>query len=94
VEFYQWNTLPECFSGVEAICLRRSAGGGITDLIERLRRRSPLSSGRVFPCSHLDFFAFLEKIPQSGEFNDLLSRQDSGDQFCLRSGVDFVQMTL
>src|SRR5437762_9593031 len=35
----------------------------------------------------------LEKIPQPGEFNDLLGGQNSADQFSLRSGVDLVQMT-
>jgi len=35
----------------------------------------------------------LKKIPQPGEFNDLLGGQNSADQFSLRSGVDLVQMT-
>ena len=35
----------------------------------------------------------LKKIPQSGEFNDLLRGQNSGDQFTLRSGVNLIQMT-
>jgi hypothetical protein len=35
---------------------------------------------------------FLKKIPQPGEFNDLLSGQNGGDHFPLRSGVNFVQM--
>ncbi len=37
---------------------------------------------------------YLKKIPQPGEFNDLLSRQNSGDQFTLGSGVDFIQIQL
>ena len=35
----------------------------------------------------------LKKIPQPGEFNDLLGGQNSADQFSLRRGVDLVQMT-
>ena len=30
----------------------------------------------------------LKKIPQRGEFDDLLSRQNGGDQFTPRSGMD------
>jgi hypothetical protein len=37
---------------------------------------------------------YLKKIPQPGEFNDLPSRQNSGDQFTLRSGVNLIQMQL
>jgi len=37
---------------------------------------------------------YLKKVPQPGEFNDLLRRQDSGDQFTLWSGVNLVQMQL
>jgi len=36
----------------------------------------------------------LKKIPQPSEFNDLLSRQNSGDQFTLRGGVDLIEMQL
>ena len=36
----------------------------------------------------------LKKIPQRGEFNDLLSRQNGGDQFTPSSGVDIVEMQL
>src|SRR6266576_3309722 len=36
----------------------------------------------------------LKKIPQPSEFNDLLSRQNSGDQFTLRGGVNLIQMPL
>ena len=36
----------------------------------------------------------LKKIPQRGEFDDLLSRQNGGDQFTPRSGVDIVEMQL
>jgi hypothetical protein len=32
----------------------------------------------------------LKKIPESSEFNNLFGRQNRGDQFCLRGGVDFV----
>jgi hypothetical protein len=35
----------------------------------------------------------LKKIPQPGEFNDLLRGQNSADRFSLRNGVDLVQMT-
>jgi hypothetical protein len=37
---------------------------------------------------------FLKKTPQRGELNNLLSRQNGGDQFTLRSGVNFIQMSL
>jgi hypothetical protein len=33
---------------------------------------------------------FLKKIPQAGEFNNLLGRQNSGDQFCLPGRVDLI----
>jgi hypothetical protein len=36
----------------------------------------------------------LKKIPQPGEFKDLLSRQNRGDHFTLRRGVNFIQMQL
>ena len=36
----------------------------------------------------------LKKIPQRGEFDDLLSRQNGGDQFTPRSGMDLVEMQL
>jgi len=36
----------------------------------------------------------LKKIPQPSEFNDLLSRQNSGDQFTLRGGVNLIEMQL
>jgi len=35
----------------------------------------------------------LKKIPQPGEFNDLLGGQNSAEQFSLRNSVDLVQMT-
>ena len=36
----------------------------------------------------------LKKIPQAGEFNDLLRRQDCGDQLTLGSGVNLIQVLL
>src|SRR5713226_2843907 len=36
----------------------------------------------------------LKKIPQAGEFNDLLRRQDGGDQLTLGSGVNLIQVLL
>ena len=50
---------------------------------ERMGRQRP-AAGRIR----------LKKIPQRGEFNDLLSRQNGGDQFTPRSGVDIVEMQL
>jgi len=38
--------------------------------------------------------AGLKKIPQAGEFNDLLRRQDCGDQLTLGSGVNLIQVLL
>ncbi len=37
---------------------------------------------------------YLKNTPKPGELNDLLRRQDGGDQFTLRSGVNFIQMQL
>jgi len=36
----------------------------------------------------------LKKVPQLGYFDNLLSGQNGGDQFTLRSGVDLVQVVL
>src|SRR6267378_7754975 len=78
----------------------RDCLGGLSRAIDQndfacaaAHNRSHGGSAADAACSNNSDLHWLEKIPQSGEFNDLLSRQDSGDQFCLRSGVDFVQMT-
>src|SRR6266576_3087414 len=64
-----------------ALLQARGAAGWVRSPADRARN-APAASDR------------LKKIPQPGEFNNLLSRQNSGDQFALGSGVDLIQMPL
>jgi hypothetical protein len=52
--------------------------------------RAPRTAAAECMGAGRDLTRQLDKTPKPGELNDLLSRQDRGDQFTLRRSVNFI----
>ncbi|SRR6266849_5081430 len=74
---------------------RKAAGeSGFAGCLVPVDRHQRTASQRGLTATGRNLTRYLEKIPQPGELKDLLSRQNGGDHFTLRSGVNFIQTQL